>query len=442
LYGGFSAGLLGTLLTAAVVDWYFLPPYGGPSVDPASVLRCLFFCLTFGLICWLVDARKIRAEALIERQIRLLDITFEPVLVRDEQDRIVFWNRGAERLYGWTKDEALGQRSHDLLKPVFPESLQSIQSELARNGHWHGELQHTRKDGTHVLVESWWTLEAPNEKTAVLEANYDLTERKSSEKLLVQSEKLASVGRLAATLAHEVNNPLAAAMNAVFLASSDPNLSRQTQDILGLADQELRRAAHITEQTLAFSRTGASVQALNVPNIIDEVVDIYARKLKERRISITRRYRCAPCGINCNFCFVGNAGELRQVISNLVGNAMDAVNDGGTLHLRVSRFSALGAKGEFVRVTIADDGCGIRTEHLKRIFEPFFTTKESIGTGLGLWVTEQIIRKCMGTIRVRSQTGKGTVFCLTLPAKSAESDRRAIATEERSGSTPAAQQPV
>lgn len=426
-FGGFRAGLLATVLAAIAVDWFFLLPVG-ISADLTSLLRGFFFVLSFGLICWLIDARRVRAEALIERQMRLLDIANEPMIVWDEKEHIVFWNRGAERLYGWTKDEAVGHRIHDFLKTGFPQPLPSIQLELSQTGRWHGELEHTRKDGSHVQVESWWTLEGSvGRRGAVLEVNFDLTERKSAEKLLIQSEKLASVGRLASTLAHEVNNPLAAAMNAIFLAASEPSLSSQTQRMLGIADQELRRASHMTAQTLAFSRSNdARPSVLNLPKVIDEVVEVYARKLKERKVSVQQRYRCGPCGKNCEFCFVGNAGELRQVISNLLANGMDALNDGGTLHLRVSRNSCLRANQDCVRLTIADNGCGIRTQDLKRIFEPFFTTKESVGTGLGLWVTEQIIRKHNGSIRVRSKAGKGTVFCLTIPAEP-------VATSETAG---------
>ena len=205
-------------------------------------------------------------------------------------------------------------------------------------------------------------------------------------------------------------------MNAVYLASSDASLSPEARDALNLADQELRRAAHITSQTLAFCRETGVRTALELPKVIDEVLAVYAKKLRDRGITVQQRQRCGPCGKSCAFCFRGNAGELRQIISNLLANAMDALKDHGVLHLRLDRSLSFEDGRLKIRLTIADNGCGIPTENLKRVFEPFFTTKEAIGTGLGLWITEQIVQKYGGSIRVRSRVGKGTVFRLSFPA--------------------------
>ena len=218
---------------------------------------------------------------------------------------------------------------------------------------------------------------------------------------------------MAATIAHEVNNPLASATNAIYLANSDVSLSPQTRGALDIADKELRRAAHITARTLGFYKEQNSRTPIELPKIIDELVGLYARKLQERGVNVARRYRCCACP---QACFIANAGELRQVISNLLMNGMDAIRDKGTLHVRLARISRLSQNGAVIRLTIADTGSGIRTEHLQRIFEPFFTTKESMGTGLGLWISQQIIGRYGGTIRIRSQQNKGTVCCVTLPA--------------------------
>ncbi|MGI9102962.1 MAG: two-component system sensor histidine kinase NtrB [Terriglobales bacterium] len=243
----------------------------------------------------------------------------------------------------------------------------------------------------------------------------DISERKRTEEALIHSEKLAAMGRLAATIAHEVNNPLAGAMNAIYVASGDSAVSPQTRQMLALADQELGRAAHIVQRTLGFCRDGGARTPVALPKLIDEVLRMYARTLKDRNITVQCRYNCGPCREECDTCFLVNAGELRQVISNLLGNGMDAVGENGNLQIRVSRMTAPHNAGEMIHFTIADDGCGIRPENLKRIFEPFFTTKESVGTGLGLWVTQELVRKHNGTIRVRSGKG-GTVFRISIPA--------------------------
>jgi signal transduction histidine kinase len=261
-------------------------------------------------------------------------------------------------------------------------------------------------------------LDANGEIVEWFGAASDITERKLAEEALLRSEKLAATGRLAATIAHEVNNPLDAAMNAVYIVSTDPALSPEMKKMLALADQELRRAAHITQQTLGFYRGQDKRQYVALPKVIEEVVTLYARKLQERSITVDRRYKCGPCTEGCEGCFLINAGELRQIISNLLANGMDALRNNGTLYIRASRVTSLNGGGQNIHLTIADNGCGIRAENLKRIFEPFFTTKESFGTGLGLWVTQELVRKHNGVIKVRSRSDKGTVFRITFPAMS------------------------
>ncbi len=241
----------------------------------------------------------------------------------------------------------------------------------------------------------------------------DITDRRIAEQALLRSEKLAALGRMAASIAHEVNNPLAAAINSVFIASGDTGLSEQGHKVLELADQELRRAAHIIQRTLGFYRNQNNATRVELPKIMDEIVGLYASKLHERGIDLRQRYRCSGCP---GACFVANAGELRQVISNLLTNCLDAIRDSGTLHLRLARLSEFRGNGDVIRLTVADTGTGISREHLPHLFEPFFTTKESTGTGLGLWITQEIVRKYGGSIRVRSQEGRGTVFCVTIPA--------------------------
>jgi PAS domain S-box-containing protein len=291
--------------------------------------------------------------------------------------------------------------------------LRSLRGEIVRGE----EIMRHRQTGTtrYRQFSSAPTRDHTGAITGAVAIVRDITAVKQAQDALIRSEKLASVGRMAATIAHEVNNPLSAALNAVYLASSDPAASPRIRDTLSLADQELRRAAHITQQTLGFYRDNGNRTPVALPKLINEVLGVYARKLKERAITVHCRYNCGRCGEDCDTCLSANFGEMRQVISNLLGNGIDAVRDNGKLDIRVTRVTNPDGGGHDLHLTIADNGCGIRAENLKRIFEPFFTTKESVGTGLGLWITQELVRKHNGSIRVRS-SARGSVFRISIPA--------------------------
>jgi PAS domain S-box-containing protein len=239
-------------------------------------------------------------------------------------------------------------------------------------------------------------------------AAFDITNSKNIETALLRSEKLASVGRMAATIAHEINNPLETIGQAVYLAITDPGITDEGKHYLELANQELDRAALITRQTLAFSREASSASHLDLQDKVDNVLNLFAPRFKARGIQIRTRFRPA----SQIFAF---AGELRQLLSNLLSNSMDATPTGGRIYLRVAGYTAPNAT-QRVRLVIADTGSGIAPEHIDSIFDAFFTTKEIVGTGLGLWVSRQILEKHGAAIRVRSQPGKGTVFSISFPA--------------------------
>jgi signal transduction histidine kinase len=237
--------------------------------------------------------------------------------------------------------------------------------------------------------------------------NVDITARKQAEQALIRSEKLASAGRLAATIAHEVNNPLAAVTNALFLIGSDPGLPLSVRQYLELADRELRRAAHMVKQTLGFYREVGTETTINLPDIVEEVLHLFEARLKNGAVQVERQYKCTTP-------IQAIEGEIRQMISNLIVNSIDAMPQHGTLHLRTAGPISVDHR-PMVTLTISDTGVGVADEHRKRIFEPFFTTKKSLGTGLGLWVTSELVKKHDGRIRIRSRVGKGTVVTIWLP---------------------------
>ncbi|MGD0938931.1 MAG: ATP-binding protein [Terracidiphilus sp.] len=244
----------------------------------------------------------------------------------------------------------------------------------------------------------------------------DVTERKKSEEALRRTEKLAAAGRLAATVAHEINNPLAAVTNLLYLArnSSDPAM---IQSWLATADEELSRISHLTNQTLGFYRQTEGVRSIRVGATLTSLLAVFTFAARNRKIVIEPEIKDDPE-------IMAAGGEIRQLIANLISNAIDAVENGGRIRIRISAttvwrdgFRREGSRG--VRLTVADNGGGISPAIRAQIFDPFFTSKQDVGTGLGLWVSKNIVEKHRGTIRVKSSpvpAQSWTVFSVCLPA--------------------------
>ncbi|MFN2974584.1 ATP-binding protein [Terriglobus aquaticus] len=239
-------------------------------------------------------------------------------------------------------------------------------------------------------------------------ASLEVTQQKKAELALIESEKLAAVGRLASSIAHEINNPLEAVMNLLYLACSTETLEA-SREYLRSADHELRRVAAIASQTLRFHKQSSSPQQFTAEVLINNVLSVYQGRIVNAGANIHTRYRAAA-PVRCF------EGEIRQVIANLLGNALDAIPRDGSIFLRAreARNQATGERG--VIITVADNGQGMSRETLAKIFRPFYTTKGILGTGLGLWISKEIIDRHQGNLRVRSTPGKGTVFQLFLPS--------------------------
>ena len=250
--------------------------------------------------------------------------------------------------------------------------------------------------------------------SGIIVIGMDITDLKRAETALVQSEKLAAVGRLASTIAHEINNPLESVTNLVFLARQSDSLEAAKQ-FLDMSDQELRRVSAITTQTLHFNRQSTRPRALSSVELISGVLRIYEGRIRNSGVTVERRKRDEQPVV----CY---DGEIRQVLNNLVSNAVDAMHSsGGRLFLRSREATDWRTGRAGLMITVADTGCGISSEQRRRIFEPFFTTKGASGTGLGLWVSRDIIERHKGRLRVRSSQNpshRGTVFTMFLPHES------------------------
>ena len=342
----------------------------------------------------------------------ILESAAEAIAVCDQAGRIVTANQALERLCG----------SNPLFQPfdlAIPLQVNDGSAQSPRYFSVAGTLQGATQRALEVFLyrdrrpPAYLLLTAApiRSSSAVIGCVLtmtDITERKRAEEAIIRTEKLASVGRMASTIAHEINNPLETIGQSVYLAMTDPSISQEAKSYLEIAVAQLERVAHITTQTLAFHRDQSTPQNLDLGELADNILRLFSARLAARGVTVEKRYaQVEP--------IKAFGGEIRQVISNLISNSMDAVPDHGRIHLRVARSSGKdGAR--WVRFVIADTGSGILPERLSRIFEPFFTTKEMVGVGLGLWVTKQIIEKYGGLIRVRSKPGAGTVFAVVFPA--------------------------
>ena len=325
----------------------------------------------------------------------------------------------AAEIFGWIPHVSV-TRSALRERAVFPEdralTSQALAEALKGKDTYRSEYRVVREDGSVIWVHSSGTpifsVEKPGEVVGMIGTVQDITERRNQEATLKQTEMLAATGRMAATIAHEINNPLEAVTNLIFLAKTNQNIPDTVRRHLEVADEELARVGQIAQQTLGFYRDTSRPHALNVAAVISDVISVF-----ERRLSYKQMY-CRP-EFRGNLEIVGLQGELRQAISNLLLNAMDASSNGNVLRIRAreTRISKTGLAA--VSIAVGDSGCGISDSAKIKLFSPFFTTKQSVGTGLGLWVTKGIVEKHGGSIRFRSrvQPPCGTVFRIVLPRR-------------------------
>jgi two-component system, chemotaxis family, CheB/CheR fusion protein len=412
---GFGPAVVCTFSSALVLDYFMFRPHLGVPISETELQRVGIFVLISVLVAGLARQRS-RAETLadeVSQQLAAIVTSSEDAILSFTVDGFVTsWNRGAEALYGYSPREIIGRPLAVLVPTDRMGELERNLDRLNREervGSYETERVHKSGARLRVLLS---VSPIRNEEGHVVGASAiarDISQQKRTEEALRRNERLATAGRLTAAIAHEIRNPLEALINLVYLARRD---AAGRDEYLRLAEQEIGRLDSIAQQALGFVREAASPERLDTGKILDEVLQLYLRKLQQNRITIKKQ---SQEGLE----IFGFPGELRQLFSNLILNAMEAMKEGGTLHLRVMRTHEWsGERRNGVRVTIADTGNGIQSNDLPHIFEPFYTTKKENGTGLGLWLAYGIAQKHTGTIRVASRTlagHSGTVFSVFLP---------------------------
>jgi PAS domain S-box-containing protein len=351
-----------------------------------------------------MDIARSRLAAIVES-------AEDAILSKDLNGIITTWNGAAERTFGYTEKEMVGASILVLVpEELHPEEVVILAKIRAGEPIEHYETIRLTKDGRRLNVSL--TISPLRDVSGVVvgasKVLRDITQRKRMEQSLILAEKLSASGRMAASIAHEINNPLEAVLNLIYLARSNSS-NPEVQAYLNTAESELVRLSHIAKQTLGFYREQNSAALVSLTELVGTVLKIYSTKLSEARVTVETRFESARQ-------VVVRKGEMMQVVSNLVTNAMYAMSSGGTL--RVAIEDGLCDGREALVLSIEDNGRGIPAENLAKIFEPFFTTRGSVGTGIGLWVAKQFIAGHSGTIEVESSTdatSHGTKFRISLP---------------------------
>ncbi|KOP27014.1 histidine kinase [Hapalosiphon sp. MRB220] len=369
-----------------------------------------------------ISDRKL-AEQKIAEQAALIDIATDAIFVCDLENRILFWSRGAENLYGWTAEESLGKLAHELLHT---ESLSQMEAGLkttVEQGSWQGELEKTTKTGRKIIVASRWTLvhNQFGQAHSILSVNTDITEKKQLEQQFYRAQRLESLGTLASGIAHDLNNVFAPIMMiAQLLPLRCKNVDARTQELFQTLENSSKRGSDLVKQILTFARGTEGKRILLQPgHLLKELVKVIKQTFP-KSIEIVN-----AISTNTLWMVQADPTQLDQVFMNLAVNARDAMPNGGILTITAenrvidetyAQMHLEAHAGGYVVVSISDTGMGIPPEILEHIFDPFFTTKEvGKGTGLGLSTVLGIVKNHGGFVEVSTQVGKGTLFQVFLP---------------------------
>ncbi len=366
-----------------------------------------------------ITERKL-AEDRIRQQASLLDKAQDAIIVCDLNHQVLYWNQGAERVYGWSEDEAFGRHIADLTCGGDRRELEKAIRSLERSDELKAESRHTTRSGERIIAESRWTLvrNDAGEPDYYLIINTDITDQKRTEEHLLRAQRMESIGTLAGGIAHDLNNVLSPIMMAADMMRADP--AGDATRWVAMIKENAERGADLIKQVLTFARGMAGERVtVNLKHLIKEIVSVLRETLPR---SIKLEYDIEPE----LWTISADPTQIHQVLMNVCLNARDAMPEGGTLSIRVgnvaiddnyARMNIDARPGSYLLLTVTDTGTGMSTDVVNRIFDPFFTTKDvGKGTGLGLATTMTIVKSHDGFINVYSEPAKGTKFSIYLPS--------------------------
>ncbi len=401
-------------------QWHPILARGGPIRDNAGQI-------TAWVGIHLDIGNRVRIRELARRQAQVLEETHDAIFQWQLDGGITHWNRGAEQLYGFTREEAMGQAPAQMLHSECEAGIEEVKKALRHDGLWSGELRHRSKNGGEIVVDSRMVLWRESDNSPiVIEANRDITDRKHAEAALRESEqklrdqareleqqliasgRLVSLGQVTASMAHEFNNPLGVIIGFVedLLSNTQPgDADRRSLEIIS---QEAHRCKKIVEDLLAYAKPKTTeMSSVNVHAVVEQTLEMVKTHLYKQKVKAVKHLAVDLPRIHAD------SQQLAQVLVNLYLNAIDAMPNGG--QLTVDAFKESGGTPQVV-ISVTDTGHGIEPPVLEKIFQPFYTAKKSRGLGLGLPICERIVKNHGGEIKVQSVPGEGTMFEIRLPS--------------------------
>ena len=391
------------------------PDAGGGLVNMLGLVPLAIALTTWFLLQAQDRQRKLREQA------GLLDLTQDAVFSRDADDRIEFWNRGAEDLYGWHRTEAVGRVAHELLETSFPIPHAEIEAELRRTGRWAGELVRTRRDGEKRFVDSRWSLQPPEQgqPVLILETNTDTTELKRNREALRQAEadltrmhRVLVLGEMTSSIAHEINQPVSALVTNAnaglrWLAARPPNVDEARLTLEAIAANGHRVGEIVSRLRGLAKKAPPRRESVDVNDVIREVVALSQPKLTRHRVQLVSRLADRMPRVTAD------SLQLQQVVLNLLVNAVEAM-DGVTDRPRELTITSAAGETDEALIEVRDTGVGLDPTNTDRLFQSFYTTKAD-GMGMGLAISRSIVAAHGGRLSAAPNEPHGARFRLTLP---------------------------